>query len=368
MERKEEIEGMSASDYSESLKNDGRRAGEIKENGPEARLKISFDRGSVQVKLVSENGFSEYKDFVKRAKKLHGENLEIPPGTVATDGYSMSVRGKETLKELICGREYFDLRKFGALCGSLAGLAEFCLENRETVDVSNVIFDYNCVFVRDPNSAYQFVYMPGSGKAVNRANAAELVKVAFLNTDTSGLTIRQNEDLSQIIKGLHTEKDTGILIDELRHLGMLIADILGNEGLGRRLLRAIGLGERKRKESVKQESAEPAGVLRIKGSGELQELSFEKTIPSGGNLVVRCGRDEDWGDVYISNLFVSRRHLKLTVDRDGMAEIEDLSTNGTRVNGEPLEEGAVFDTGGEGIVVNVTPDCGLEVRFDRGAA
>ena len=341
----------------------------LPEEAPEDRLKISFDRSSIQVKLVSKNGFSEYKDFIKKAKKLRSDYLEIPPGTVTTDGYYMNVRGKETLKELICGREFFDLRKFSALAESVAGLLESCREGSDIIDVSNVIFDYNCVFVRDPYAAYQFVYMPGSGKAVNRASAAELVKVAFLNTDVTGLTMSRTEEISGMIKGLHTEKDADILLDELKRLVEFISEIADNESIGKKLLRAIGFGEKKKKEPPRPETAGTApGVVRIKGSGELEDLSFEKTMPAGGFMVIRCGRDEEWGDVFIPNLFVSRRHLQLTFDGEGFAEIVDLSTNGTLVNGERLGEKGVFDAGGDGFTVNVTPDCCFVVRFDRGAA
>lgn len=354
-------------DASETPENASERAYDI---APLERINISFDRSSVQLKLVSKNGFSEYKDFIKNGRKLHSEILEVPPGTLTTDGYYMNVRGKETLKELICGREFFDLRKFNALLGSLCRLADLSLANRGNVDFANVVFDYNCIFVRDPYASYQFVYMPGSGKAVNRAGVTELVKVAFLNTDLSGLSVSQTEDLSRMIKGMHGENDLDILADELKNVCEYVSQIETGEGFGKKLLRVIGLTDRKKKDFSKTSPAPvtSAGTIVIKGKEELEDLSIEREMSAEENVVIRCGRDNEWGDVCIPNVFVSRKHLQLTFDREGVAEIVDMSSNGTTVNGERLEGKAFFDTAGDGIAVGLTPDCGFEVRFVRRTA
>ena len=48
-------------DAPETPENASERAYDI---APLERINISFDRSSVQLKLVSKNGFSEYKDFI----------------------------------------------------------------------------------------------------------------------------------------------------------------------------------------------------------------------------------------------------------------------------------------------------------------
>jgi pSer/pThr/pTyr-binding forkhead associated (FHA) protein len=56
--------------------------------------------------------------------------------------------------------------------------------------------------------------------------------------------------------------------------------------------------------------------------------------------VVLVGRHR-WCDVRIASTRVSRRHCCLALDREGVL-VRDLgSTNGTRINGQPVEEGVL---------------------------
>jgi hypothetical protein len=64
-------------------------------------------------------------------------------------------------------------------------------------------------------------------------------------------------------------------------------------------------------------------------------------VPPRGGVI---GRSRDC-DVVIDDGNVSRRHAELTVDRDGWSITDLQSTNGVRVNGQPVDRSAPLESG-----------------------
>ncbi len=77
----------------------------------------------------------------------------------------------------------------------------------------------------------------------------------------------------------------------------------------------------------------PAGPMLLLGDREIR-------LPTHGELVI--GRAEDCG-LLLHDPFVSQRHAGILCE-GGRCSIRDLgSTNGTRLNGQPVEQAALHD-------------------------
>lgn len=85
------------------------------------------------------------------------------------------------------------------------------------------------------------------------------------------------------------------------------------------------------------------GVFHFQGADDTgRKFSFEQEMDDlmKRKQGVLIGRDSGQCDVVLLNTSVSRRHAKLSVDENNFLQIEDVgSTNGTSVNGNPIEPG-----------------------------
>ena len=66
---------------------------------------------------------------------------------------------------------------------------------------------------------------------------------------------------------------------------------------------------------------------------------YRQDLPEGQYILGRSKQNE----IYVPNLSISRQHLRLELDRKG-AQVTDLaSTNGTRLNGNPLQPNQTYE-------------------------
>lgn len=86
------------------------------------------------------------------------------------------------------------------------------------------------------------------------------------------------------------------------------------------------------------QEAPVASSLRLSGylsDGTLWDIAipFEAIGREGG---VTIGRDETMSDIPLPESGVSRRHIRLMLDENGLAVADQASTNGTFINSAPL--------------------------------
>ena len=101
-------------------------------------------------------------------------------------------------------------------------------------------------------------------------------------------------------------------------------------------------------------------TLEVVKSPFNQPVSVWKLQPEKGEYII--GRSPT-NDIVIVDPYASRKHAKIFY-RDGKWFIEDLgSTNGTVVNGEPVEDKPVELKDGSEIVIGLTV---LRVKYEEG--
>jgi class 3 adenylate cyclase len=91
------------------------------------------------------------------------------------------------------------------------------------------------------------------------------------------------------------------------------------------------------------------------------DLEMEQLVKRRQSVLI--GRDSSQCDVVLLNTSVSRRHARLSVDKNNSLQIEDLgSTNGTSINGKPITPGQ-FQAVVPGATLRLG-DIELAIRYD----
>ncbi|MBP5665173.1 MAG: FHA domain-containing protein [Clostridia bacterium] len=333
--------------------------------GQDARIQISYDRSNVVLRLFLKDGFELYKQAKKEfASGIPGDCLELPQGSVSPGGYTCVIRGKMSLKSLVCGEETVTLKNFDAFLNCVCLLLESGI--RKEIEIRDVVFDYNAIFVRNPDSDYRFMYMPGLRYAGNRTSVAELVKVIFLNLNSDLLTATDYNTICALIKTFRQESEAEEIKETVERIRGQIESYLVSVPLRLKLKNVLKFPDKKVKAAPVQK--EEKAVAVFSGTDALEGLYSEIEIYRNSPAVFRIGRDDDWSDAKVFDLFASRRHAEVTLDFDGKMRVTNYSVNGTVVNGERLSGEEELVLGDEEAKLYVTRSCGFSVRLKRPAA
>ena len=335
------------------------------DSGQEARIQISYDRSNVVLRLYMKDSFELYKRAKKEfASGVPGDCLEMAQGSVAPGGYTCVIHGKLSLKSLVCGEETVTLRNFDAFLNCVCLLLESGI--RKEIDIKDVVFDYNAIFVRNPDTEYRFVYLPGLRYAGNRTSIAELVKVIFLNLDTDLLAATDYNTICALIKTLRQESEPEEIKETVERIRGQLESYLVSVPLRLKLKNVLKFPDKKVKAGpvAKEEKA----VAVIAGVDSLEGLYSEVEIGRNSPAVFRIGRDDSWSDAKVLDLFASRRHAEVTLDFEGNMRVTNFSVNGTVVNGERLSGEEELVLGDEEVKLYVTRTCGFSVRMKKQAA
>ncbi len=319
-----------------------------------SRVYISNDRTLVTIRLTGENSYSEYKQAARnRIFANYCDRAELLPATVTPDGYVCRLRSRATLKEIVCGDEVLDVRGLSALASCLKELIVAAKEYG--VDPRDFVYDYNGVEVRRIDADYRFVYMPGLRFAEGRTTVSELLKIYFLNTETEDLSQSDYEAIRNYVTMVRTEESPDDILEDLDRITGKIDELFTDTSFTQKLKSIIGFGK------VRQNADEaPAPVIYVlKGLGGLEGLSLERCVRPSKRLEIRIGRDEEWADIPVPDMFASRRHAELTISGNGQMTVANLSLNGIVVDGEKTKDCISQTVKGTEVVINITDSCGI---------
>ena len=320
--QKEAAEGADQ-DFGQHEASGGRDAG-----ADGASVLISSDRTSVSVRLIGGDCYSDYRKAASDRGFVNAcDQAELFPATVTSDGYVCTVRGRATLKEIVCGEDVLTVKAVRGLALCVRKLVS-CAKDFG-VDPRDFVFDYNAVAVRNLEGDYKFIYLPGLRKVKDRTCAGDLIRILFLNVSTDDIGSAEYEIIKERVKSIRSEEDPEGLINDLDRL----TDAIG-EGREETSFKDKVFGFLKLRQSKASGEEEAPLVCRLKGEGVIEGVSIERRIEKDKNVSLKIGRDGDWADIYVPDLFASRKHAELVVSGTGVMSLEDYSMNGISVDGK----------------------------------
>lgn len=318
---------------------------------------ISSDRYSVSVRLVSKDSYAEYKRAAADRTFIGScDQAELFPATVTPDGYVCSIRGRATLKEIVSGTDVLGIRALKALAVCLRKLIASAAEHG--IDPGDFVYDYNAVMVRNIEADYKFVYMPGLKNVKERTTAGELIRILFLNIDTGDATASDCEKLGDRVRNISPDENSVKMLDSLDLLIETAGEMNSDTTFGEKLLGLL------KHRYVKAEAGEKAGTLTVsvKGYGGLGDVDLERRVRSGGSLPLKIGRDGEWADIQVPDLFASRKHAEIEINGEGKLSVTDLSMNGLCVDGEKTGPFSDLNVKEKEVRIDITENCGIAVK------
>lgn len=318
-----------------------------------AQIMISNDRSSVSIRLTGEGCYACYKKAAQNREFVNAcEQAELFPATVTSDGYSCSIRGRVTLKEIVCGDDVLTFR-------TLRGVAA-CLQNLITcaddygVDARDFVYDYNAVMVRHIDSDYKFPYMPGSRFAGDRTTVNDLIKIVFLNIDSESVPEADYELIRDDVRRIRSEENAVEVVEDLERLIARIDGLTPESTFRDKLFSFFRLKPARQDEPER----EPL-VFNVKGLGEIEDVNFERRVAKDRSICLKIGRDGEWADICVPSLFASRRHAELVISGDGKMSLENCSLNGIYVDGEETDGCIEKPIKGLEVRIQITDNCGI---------
>lgn len=287
--------------------------GNTGENG----LFISFDRGSVTLKLVTGDGFEKYKAYRKSGIFDRGvEPLELPHGVVTPDGYFYNIKGKISMKELILGEDYLGVKVLDNLLLEMLEAEKQCV--KLGINRKDVIYDYTSVFVTN-FGGFSFVVMPGAGPS-NKSTRKDLMLTVFLNLSNDNISDYAISNIREMICNI--EEDTGVevLEEKINELRKVLSVYMEEESLFERLISLLKKKKQKISEYLpKMKKREMMTKhMTIRGEDRLQDLLIEKTIEKNHFVKLVVGREYGAVDIFVKNLFVGKKHAKIWIFYSGL--------------------------------------------------
>ncbi len=335
-------------------KNIGERFGEtaLKEQGN--CIMISSDRSSTALRLIGEGCYISYKRALQEKEFLNDcDQAEILPATVTPDGYTCTLRGRATLKETVFGDDVPGLRMLRGIASCLRKLLACAKEHG--VDAREFVYDYNAVIVRNVESDYKFLYMPGLKNVQERTTVNDLVKIIFLNIDVESVPASDYELLRDDVRRIRSEENPEETAEDLERLIERIEGLTTDVTLKDKLL-----GFFKSKGLKPSECEKPKQlVLHVRGIGDVEPLEMERSVAGDKKTCLRIGRDGDWADIRVPSLFASRRHARLVITGDGRMLLEDFSLNGIAVDGEEVKGECEKGIKDREVMIKITENCGI---------
>lgn len=333
-----------------------------------AELFVSYDRNNITVRLYSENVYDYYKDCRARNKAFYSCDLiEMPSGMVTPDGYYYSIRGKKSLKEFVCGEEAFDIKMLKKLFDAMAFAIKRAIESN--IQMTDLVFDYNCVFLQPSGNGFSFVYMPGAALASNASSPGDLASVAFFNIDADTISEELYEKLKEETSNISlSNKPIEIVSRAIEMSSMIAAYLEENQSFTEKLKKKI-LNKSEKKDKTVRKKEEPAEEYDKKielVSGD--NVLFEKYIKSGSEEKIKIGRDDEWADITVDGAFSSRRHAELLIAKDGTVCIVDYSLNGTYVDGERTQGSKSYAVGEKGICLTIGSSVDFVLKIEKVSA
>ncbi len=336
-----------------------------------AELSISYDRNSVTVRLYSENVYEYYKECKKKHKLLYSEDyVEMPVGTVTPDGYYYSMRGRQSVKDYVAGEGTLTPEMFLKLLLRTADVAD--LASNVGVMLSDIVFDYNCVFVQNGGKDFLFIYMPGVSLSADNPSAGMLLGVVFINMDFETLPQDMYSRFRSSVDALAYITDPKLFAESARILADELQTYLeDNQGLAKRIIRRLsGSSSPKKKERTGLASNEDQSILTavVKAENGERMVVLKKIFNNDGQLRIRVGRDAEWADLKLDDIFVSRQHAELLIENGKEVHVKDFSLNGTYIGGEKTTENGVYGFSDGKMQIFVGENCEVELRVEQKSA
>jgi len=329
------------------------------------KLNISHDRGGVRITVSTPMSPSEIKEMQTVVADV-ADNVYIPSEITQEAGaYSFYIRKRQTVKDFLIQNEC-TVSDFVHLLKSVDEILK--LADRLNINRYDFVFDYSCIFTGQTLETAEFVYAPGADLDKEQNSISNMLLIASLHVacddnsqeahalkeatrtlvewekgDTSPFPLEEVLACLQIdeknegvffttwkpflcfqlimllvfvfIVSLVPFRENGVFIWIATILLTVCADYLLIPGKHKNMPRFKFLRRK-----------------MLKGMGFLKG----KNIPVDCETI-KVGRDADWADVVISNMFVSRKHALLYF-KDNTLYVKDLSSrNGTFLNGTRLE-------------------------------
>ncbi len=290
------------------------------------------------------------------------------PGEVTKDseGYSFYIRRKISLKEYLKA-ECVDKEMIYCVVYSLQKL--WNISQTEKLSFYNFLFDYDAVFPSD-SSVMEFVYLPGA--KLNKENNSVKDLLLFLLMHCSESDKINTEYLREIVGKIELWENSGGDFPEIAFdPAKLKVKFLQWKNM---FLSTIGVFAIAALMMVTSQKVYvwpvwvTLSLILIFYTSPLnkRKVCVERVCylykgPEFNNSELTVGRDIDWADFYIKNLFVSRRHAVLVHKGNNLTVRDLFSVNGTFVDGnkiKPGEEADIFP----GQIVDFGKQCSFCVK------
>jgi len=317
-------------------------------------LNISFDRGLVLLRIFSNEAYDEYKKLKNTGLFEKGtEPLELPHGIVTPDGYFYSIKGKMSLKEILCGEEYISVKILDELLVSIT--EAFSQSEKLNIDRRDIVYDYATVFYQN-FGGFSFVIMPGVSKCDNLSTCKDLIKTVFLNLSVESISELAIKNMREIIDGMNESGDVSELCEKINNLRLLLSSYMEEETLSDKIIKIVKSKNLFNFDIQKKlHKKEKTICVDIEGTENLTGIKLTKEITKsfGMPYEISVGRDKDSSQIRIPSLFAGRNHAIISICYDGKVFVKALSKIEPQVMGKNIKEGEVKITFFEGYGVKV---------------
>ncbi|HHT92736.1 MAG TPA: FHA domain-containing protein [Clostridiaceae bacterium] len=329
------------------------------------KINISHDRGGVRITVSTPVSPSEIKEKHAVVADV-ADNVYIPSEiTQEAKAYSFYIRKRQTVKDFLIQNEC-TISDLVSLIKSVNEILQ--LADRLHLNRYDFIFDYSCIFTGQTLDTAEFVYAPGADLDREQNSISNMLLIASLHVacdensqeavalkEATGIIIEWEASgtspfpFEEVLAVLDVEeKNEGIFFTTWKPflcfqfimllVFIFIVSLVPFRENGVFIWIAFVLltvcvdyllipGKKKNKPEFKLLRRK---VLRGMGGlkGKIIYVDWD---------TIKIGRDAEWADVVISNIFVSRKHAILYF-KDNILYVKDLSSrNGTFLNGVRLE-------------------------------
>lgn len=287
-------------------------------------------RGLTVSSLYSPKELKEKMNFV-----AENMNNVFVPSDVSWEGvnYSFYISHRQSLKEYVC-ENGITKEEFFLFIKSIACLFESAKENN--IDPHEFVFDYECIFVGENITELEFIFAPDSETykdgivAYNKCSDMVSIIALYIECNSSEQSLKQEKDILQALT-IMSEWEKGPNIDTfpIDELSPLIEAASTQFRVGNYLKNTF---YELFNCFIKKFNADEGDCgMRLKGELLLKDIKYVLDGNAPGSINI--GRDEEWADVAVDIIYVSRKHAKIYKEKDTWF-IKDLnSKNGTFVNG-----------------------------------
>ena len=254
-----------------------------------------------------------------------------------------------------------------------------------------MIFDYSAVFTDKAFSEIKFVYMPGAWTAQKPGCCGELIKIVFLHM-YGELPAEEYRLMGHAIDTLCVETEYDGLLCGIRNLRLRLQQYNLNKKtsfynklceLVKKTVASVREGEADEKEDGKivsrnKKCSDPGESLErclcteryveLIGEEKLEGSYVRKNFKKERRVFIKIGRDKEWSDLVVNDIFASRRHAELQIDRDGYMSINDMSLNGVGISGDKKSPDNEISIINSDIKIFITENCRVLVRYKTGTA